>query len=1114
MRKSVITILCFILYASMMSYALAQNNSKAREQRDFNAKQQLRDYNKLQSLETFKQQKYKGFTSSQRIGIFVSDNLKTNSTIFFYDDFETTVNNWTTTGYLGSDLWHRTNVDAASPTTSYWCGIEDSGNYNTGERLLNALISPSINLINANAPVHLLFAEKYETEKGWDYCMVDISTDNGSSWIHLRGGYGSAPNGSSDGWLLTLLDLSPYIGHEIMIRFLFDTGDDLVNYFPGWFIDDLIIYDNGGLITGKKFFDFNQNSIKDIEDKGIKDWLITATGNGITITTKTNIRGRYQIPLPMGNYIISEEHKPNWTQTCPLTGDYDIQITTPDTLIDSLHFGNYTQASTISGVKFSDINQNFQMDEEDTLIVGWKVWLYKCDEITGCYEIDYDRTDSLGSYNFFVLEPGNYMIEEVSKYGWIQTYPVGITQEETYRVELSNLDTVVLGLDFGNYGSTLQNFVSGYKFFDANRNGIRDSSEIGLSDFKIKLMKLTGNQFANYRQTTTDSNGYYEFRNIPPNVYKVIEVPKIGWWQSYPDSFYIVDMISEVDFDTLDFGNYQIGFGSVSGVLFNDINDNGIKDGDETGLAGWNVVLEGNTYYNTFVSQSTITNSEGEYIIDNLLPGNYTINQILKPNWRQTYPEGLHSHFIVLAPEEIRTNLNFGSIYDSTQDLAFTSFIPDSFALAYKLIKPRPDKIYWQTKWIKPSDFFVTDSIKSIKIMLIRPPIENSLSVSKNCSIGIDLKLISIIFEEYLKPDDSVMISGLSIKTKPQATKWIMFMYDDSMGVKRKVDLIEYYESRYPMPNAVNVLAAGAGSNLMIGVGGPHTVLHRNYVDVMKSLVEKSRRMHIGDARCLDKFTNGISIKKQQSRLTPTKGNNKLFAEAIALKANIKASDLGITPPGFGSLIFNEGGSSQLNGMSIRGIATTLDLYMSSYDDFSSTPSCVMPPIWNGLDPETLYTKIRMINNAFCGPIDTISFATGLRLKPFKKLTEVPFLKLDSSYNYSAILFNEDKELEPDKFILMQNYPNPFNPSTTVEFYLPEDAAVTLELYNVLGQKIAIVLNKQIFEEGWNEIEISANSLNLASGIYYYKFLVSSLSREGSNQVKEYSEIRKMIYLK
>lgn len=1093
----------------LFTNSLAQDHPKLNDLRSINANEQMESYKKFLKLTIGKQaSKYK--SNFSKVGIYISDNYKSNSIIYFFDNFEGSSSQWTTLAYEGTDMWHKTTTDATSGQTSYWCGIEDNGNYNTGERILNALISPTIDLNSAVAPVHLLFAEKYETEQGWDFCMVDISTDGGSSWNHLRGGYGSAPNGSSDGWQLSLLDLSPYVGNNVLIRFLFDTGDNLFNEFPGWLVDDILIYDQGGLISGKKFFDFNQNGIKDIEDKGIKDWYINANGNGISITAKTNIRGRYQIPLPLGNYLITEENRTGWTQTCPIAGQYSIELISPDSLIDSLHFGNYTQAAFLSGVKFNDLNQNSQKDPEDTLITGWKIWLYQYSQDEGWNLIDYDKTDSLGTYNFFVLSAGEYQLEEISKYGWTQTYP----PEGIYSVTINNLDTILSNLDFGNYGTTLQNYVSGYKFFDENRNGVRDSNEVGLANFKIKLMKKAGNQFVNFRQVLTDSNGYYSFLNLPPNVYKVTEVPVIGWWQSLPDSFYIVDMASEVEFDTLDFGNYQIGFGSISGMIFHDINGNNIKDDQDSGLSNWYVILEGNSHYNTFVNLSTLTNSQGEFTFENLLPGNYTVNQIAKSSWRQTYPTALQPHFVQLGPEEVRSDIYFGNIYDTTFNLAFRTFNSDSFALAYKPVKKKPDKIFWQTNWIKPSDFSIMDSVRSVTISFKRPPILGSISVTKICSVSIDLNQLTIFFNQYLQPNDSIKISGLSMKLKPQATKWIIFRYDDSVSTKRFVNLIDFYEARYPMPNAVNVLEAGAGNNLRVGIGGPHTVLHRTYKDVMKSLIDKYGRMHIGDARCLDKFTNRVSIKRQQNSLTPTKGNNKLFAEAVALKANIKASDFGIIPQGFGNLIFDEGGDNPMNGMSIRGIATTLDLYMSSYDDFSISPQCLMPPVWSGLDPETLYTKIRMINDAFCGPIDTISFASRLQLKPVKLLSEVPFLRLDSSYNFVSYPIHDEESVEiPDKFVLLQNYPNPFNPNTLIEFYLPEEAIVTVELYNVLGQRVATILNKQEFDGGWNEVEISADQLKLASGIYYYKFSVS-LHSSDENKHKEFTEIKRMVYIK
>jgi hypothetical protein len=162
----------------------------------------------------------------------------------FYDDMESGSNGWSVADYTGNsanDLWHQTSKNYNTPTTSWWCADEVNGNYETGELISNALISPPIDLTGLFGTVYLYFYENYNTEENWDYCMVDVSIDGGMNWNPLRGTRDTAPSGNSNGWVFSVLDLSAYAGEEIQIRFFFDTGDGINNGFSGWLIDDVYV---------------------------------------------------------------------------------------------------------------------------------------------------------------------------------------------------------------------------------------------------------------------------------------------------------------------------------------------------------------------------------------------------------------------------------------------------------------------------------------------------------------------------------------------------------------------------------------------------------------------------------------------------------------------------------------------------------------------------------------------------------------------------------------------------------------------------------------------------------------------------------------------------------
>lgn len=98
----------------------------------------------------------------------------------------------------------------------------------------------------------------------------------------------------------------------------------------------------------------------------------------------------------------------------------------------------------------------------------------------------------------------------------------------------------------------------------------------------------------------------------------------------------------------------------------------------------------------------------------------------------------------------------------------------------------------------------------------------------------------------------------------------------------------------------------------------------------------------------------------------------------------------------------------------------------------------------------------------------------------------------------------EDTDLIPKTISLCQNYPNPFNSRTNIQFELPEDAVVTIYIYNVLGQKIRTLLAEQrlagfhiIKWDGKDELGKS-----VSSGVYLY-----------SMETENFRQVRKMVLL-
>lgn len=115
----------------------------------------------------------------------------------------------------------------------------------------------------------------------------------------------------------------------------------------------------------------------------------------------------------------------------------------------------------------------------------------------------------------------------------------------------------------------------------------------------------------------------------------------------------------------------------------------------------------------------------------------------------------------------------------------------------------------------------------------------------------------------------------------------------------------------------------------------------------------------------------------------------------------------------------------------------------------------------------------------------------------------------DDAWNFApdfridVVTLVENKESEiPNRFVVYQNYPNPFNPTTQIAFDLPESGNVRVEIFNSLGEKVA-VLYDGFMEAGFGK-SVRWDADGFSSGVYFYRVSLNG----------KYVDVKKMVLVK
>ncbi|MGE5430073.1 MAG: SdrD B-like domain-containing protein [Syntrophomonadaceae bacterium] len=297
---------------------------------------------------------------------------------------------------------------------------------------------------------------------------------------------------------------------------------------------------------------------------------------------------------------------------------------------------------------WNDLNHNGIQDAGEPGIQNVTVQLYKCSDNT---LVATTTTNASGYYLFSNLPAGQYYVKVTAPSGYsITTQNVGLNDAVDSDIDPTTGQTTCYTLAAGQVNLTvdgglyqpqvLLGSIGDFVWNDLNQNGIQDAGEPGIPGVPVALHDGTG---AVIKTTVTDANGFYSFTSLPAGQYYVSFTPPSGYTISPinqggddtkdsdigPDGNTTwITLAAGENNPTIDAGMYVPGqLASLGDFVWKDLNNNGIQDSGEPGIAGVTVYLyacNSNT-----VLQTTTTDANGLYHFTGLTPGSYYVQFVL-----------------------------------------------------------------------------------------------------------------------------------------------------------------------------------------------------------------------------------------------------------------------------------------------------------------------------------------------------------------------------------------------------------------------------------------------------------------------------------------------------
>ncbi|MBW3664948.1 MAG: carboxypeptidase regulatory-like domain-containing protein, partial [Actinobacteria bacterium] len=298
--------------------------------------------------------------------------------------------------------------------------------------------------------------------------------------------------------------------------------------------------------------------------------------------------------------------------------------------------------AAITGTVWHDADEDGIEDPTERAVEDVAVELRASD---GSSVLSSTITAADGTYTFANLLPGDYIVAFVVPTGSLTTQTIGTVDGSDPDPVTGLTDVIVLGagetsgdIDAGVVGSAS---IGDLAWNDIDGDGIQDTGEPGVEGVTVRL--LTADGLTVLDTTTTDATGTYGFSSL--------------LWGDYVVEFDLAGVSGAAGFTTRTTGTADgsdpdptdgrvgvtlaageanadvdagvLGDASVGDLVWNDIDADGIQDATEPGVGG--VTVELRSADGITLLSSTATAADGSYVIDDVLPGTYTLVVLAPP---------------------------------------------------------------------------------------------------------------------------------------------------------------------------------------------------------------------------------------------------------------------------------------------------------------------------------------------------------------------------------------------------------------------------------------------------------------------------------------------------